>query len=99
MLSMSMPGAEEGAAMLGGFRFALAASRWADEAEPMMVAALSRRAPVSRGPSSGRSGKPHLKDSFRPERHITPVDDKVRPDYEKAFKDANADLLAKVPAP
>ena len=33
------------------------------------------------------------------ERHITPVDDKVRPDYEKAFKDANADLLAKVPAP
>jgi hypothetical protein len=27
------------------------------------------------------------------------VDDKVRPDYEKAFKDANADLLAKVPAP
>jgi hypothetical protein len=33
------------------------------------------------------------------EKNIVPVDDKVRPDYEKAFKDANADLLAKVPAP
>jgi hypothetical protein len=32
------------------------------------------------------------------EKHVFPVDDKVRPDYEKAFKDANADLLAKVPA-
>ena len=32
------------------------------------------------------------------EKYILPVDDKVRPDYEKAFKDANADLLAKVPA-
>ncbi|MEA2589495.1 MAG: hypothetical protein QOH66_2422, partial [Actinomycetota bacterium] len=33
------------------------------------------------------------------EKHVVPVDDKVRPDYEKAFKDANADLLAKVPSP
>jgi hypothetical protein len=32
------------------------------------------------------------------EKHVFPVDDKVRPDYEKAFRDANADLLAKVPA-
>jgi hypothetical protein len=32
------------------------------------------------------------------EQHVVPVDEKVRPDYEKAFKDANADLLAKVPA-
>jgi hypothetical protein len=32
------------------------------------------------------------------EKHVFPVDEKVRPDYEKAFKDANADLLAKVPA-
>jgi hypothetical protein len=33
------------------------------------------------------------------DRYVIPVDDKVRPDYEKAFKDANTDLLAKVPAP
>jgi hypothetical protein len=33
------------------------------------------------------------------EQHVFPVDDKVRPDYEKAFRDANADLIAKVPAP
>ena len=33
------------------------------------------------------------------DRYVIPVDDKVRPDYEKAFKDANADLLARVPAP
>jgi hypothetical protein len=32
------------------------------------------------------------------EKYVFPVDDKVRPDYEKAFKEANTDLLAKVPA-
>jgi hypothetical protein len=33
------------------------------------------------------------------EKNVKPVDDQVRPDYEKAFREANADLLAKVPPP
>jgi len=32
-------------------------------------------------------------------KHVFPVDDQVRGDYERAFREANADLLAKVPAP
>jgi hypothetical protein len=73
MLSFTATGFE-GARLLGEFRFQLAAHRWADEAEPIVLAALQRNAPVSKGPGSGRRGGGiRLRDSFHARRHVTPA--------------------------
>lgn len=70
----TMTGTDVARKMLGEFRFQVVCHEWADQVEPILLAAIQRNAPVSKGPGSGRRGSGvRLRDSFSAQRHTSPV--------------------------